>query len=214
MDLKRKIFTIGHSTVANTFFLKLLRQYKINCIVDVRSVPFSRHAPQFNKDELSKFLRKNRIRYVSMGQEFGARRGDLSLYTEAGYLDFEKTRNSNLFLHGVERIEKGISSGFSIALMCTEKLAIECHRSILVSKSFYDMGYEICHIQHDGNSYTHADLEMELIKHYFPNRNEINLFAGPEEDALSLREMVLAAYRYRNVEIGYKIHEEKETAQL
>ncbi|WP_371366125.1 hypothetical protein SRRS_06150 [Sporomusa rhizae] len=206
INSKQRIFTIGHSTVANTFFLKPLRQYGINCIVDVRSVPFSRHAPQFNKDELSKFLRKNGIRYVSMGQEFGARRDEVALYTEAGYLDFEKTRKSNRFLHGVERIEKGINCGFSIALMCTEKLAIDCHRSILVAKSFYDIGYDICHIQHDADSCTQQDLELELVKHYFPNRNAINMFTGPEEDSLSFREMVLAAYRYRNAEIGYQLH--------
>ncbi|BBB92470.1 MAG TPA: DUF488 domain-containing protein [Methylomusa anaerophila] len=214
MDSKQKLYTIGHSTVANTFFLKLLRQYEVNCIVDVRSVPFSRHAPQFNKDELSKFLRKNTIKYVSMGQEFGARRDDLTLYTEAGYLDFEKTRKSSLFLHGVERIEKGMHSGFSIALMCTEKMAIECHRSILIAKKFYDMGYDVYHIQHDENSYTHKDLELELVKHYFPNRNAINMFVGAEENALSFQEMVLAAYRYHNAEIGYKIHEETETVHL
>lgn len=214
MGSKQKLYTIGHSTVANTFFLKLLRQYEVNCIVDVRSVPFSRHAPQFNKDELSKFLRKNAIRYVSMGLEFGARRDDLTLYTEAGYLDFEKIRKSRLFLHGVERIEKGMYSGFSIALMCTEKMAIECHRSILVAKKFYDMGYDVCHIQHDENSYTHKDLELELVKNYFPNRNAINMFAGSEENALSFQEMVLVAYRYHNAEIGYKIQEEKETVHL
>jgi hypothetical protein len=76
------------------------------------------------------------------------------------------------------------------------------------------MGYDVCHIQHDENSYTHKDLEMELVKHYFSNRNTINMFAGPEENALSFQEMVLAAYRYHNAEIGYKIHEEKEIAEL
>ena len=85
-----EIYTIGHSSYTQEQFLELLLQYQINCIVDVRSIPYSKYASQFNKEEIKRFLKNRSIYYVFMGKELGARREDRNLYTNEGYLDFEK----------------------------------------------------------------------------------------------------------------------------
>ena len=99
-----------------------------------------------------------------MGDEFGARRDDQSLYSPSGYLDFERTRNSELFMRGIERINKGLEAGFTIALMCTEKWAIDCHRSISVGKGLTDVGFDVVHIDHDSRTMTQHEMEMVLLK--------------------------------------------------
>jgi uncharacterized protein (DUF488 family) len=210
MNTNNKIYTIGHSMVSNAFFLSLLRKYEISCVVDVRSVPFSRHAPHYNKEELSLFLARNSVRYVFMGDEFGARRNDPYLYPD-GYLNFEYTRKSALFLQGVERIKKGLHSGFTIALMCTEKQAIDCHRSILVAKGLSDAGFEVTHIGHDNKAMSQRDLEKELLKVYFP---ETNMFAEQMGEPMSEIEMIEETYRRKNLEIGFRGLEEKEAAHI
>lgn len=211
MNENKRIYTVGHSTVSDTVFLKLLQKFGVTCIVDVRSVPFSRYAPQFNKDELRRFLRQNNIQYVFMGEEFGARRYDRELYSDRGYLDFERTRKSKAFLRGIERIRKGVESGFTIALMCTEKQAIDCHRSIMVSKGLIDAGFQVLHIGHNQEITTQQIIEKELIKNYFP---ETNMFAEQLGEPLSEDQMIAEAYRRKNQEIGFKGNEDTEAARM
>lgn len=152
------IYTIGHSNASAEFFLRLLQKSGINCVVDVRSVPYSKHTPQFNQNELKRFLFNHDISYVPMGEEFGARREDLSLYTN-GYLDFEKTERSALFLKGIDRVKQGLKKAMIIAIMCTEKDPLECHRFSLVARAFRKHGMDVRHILHDENVVSHQELE-------------------------------------------------------
>lgn len=203
---RKILYTIGHSTVQAEMFLELLRKFEINCIADVRSTPYCRFAAHFNQDELKRFLHENGIRYVYMGKEFGARREERSLYHPDGYLDFEKTSQCANFRQGVERINNGVNSGYNIALMCTEKNAIDCHRNILVARNFYQNGFEVVNIAHDGVSITQEEIEQQLVDMYFPKRLEINLFATLEEaKPREYAELVEEAYRKRNADIGYRL---------
>ena len=214
MTEPKKIYTIGHSNVPNTFFLELLQKFNINCIADVRSTPYSRYVTQFNQDELKNFLRKNGIRYVFMGKEFGARREDKSLYHPEGYLDFEKTSQCALFKQGMDRIGKGIQDGFNIALMCSEKNAIDCHRSILVGRNFYRVGFEVSNITHDGENESQKQIEGQLVDLYFPKRLEISLFSDDlNSEPQNYEDMILEGYKRRNVDIGYRM-DEKEVSYM
>ena len=71
-----RLYSIGHSSQTQEEFLALLVQHGVNCIVDVRSVPASKYAPQFNQEVLKGFLKRNGVQYLSFGDEFGARRTD------------------------------------------------------------------------------------------------------------------------------------------
>lgn len=201
-----KVYTIGHTNHTLDDFLKLLKKNNINCIVDVRSTPYSKYTSQFNKKEIKTFLSINRIAYIHMGDEFGARRSDKELYTKEGYLDFDKTRRDAEFLKGVDRIKSGCKKGYNIALMCTEKDPIDCHRSIMVSKGLIDNNIEVEHIKDDGSIETQSQLEKRLLDKYFINREQVtfDIISGGN---LSEDEMIDLAYKKRNVEIGYEINE-------
>ena len=211
MDTKKNtVFTIGHSVLPIEEFLEIVKTYKIDCIVDVRSTPYSKYAPQYNKESLTETLSSQKVRYLSMGKEFGARREEKELYSKDGYLDFKKVRMSKSFLHGVERIKQGLDKGFVIALMCTEKNPVECHRTNMVAKGLHDNGIEIAHITHDKKIMTQQDMEKELLDKFFPERHQISIFEELEAPALTHAEMVEEAYARQNIEIGYRINSNME----
>lgn len=78
----RTLFTVGHSTHAADHFLDLLKRNGVTAIADVRSSPFSRHSPQFNRDRLSALLREHGIAYAFLGKELGARSQDPACYVD------------------------------------------------------------------------------------------------------------------------------------
>lgn len=212
ISTRNKLFTIGHSSHQLEYFFSLLKKQDINFLVDVRSVPFSKYTPQFNKEDLKKFLLGNGIYYLFMGQEFGARREDTSLYTDEGYLNFEKVAKSKLFNVGIERIITGIEKGFRIAFMCTEKDPVDCHRNILVARAFYKLNYAIDNILENGKIQDQASLEKRLLDMYFPDRMQQTLFDSGE--TMSDTELINEAYRLRNKDIGYRIVEERESITI
>lgn len=201
-----EIYTVGHTKHSIEAFVELIRAYRINCIVDVRSTPFSKYTPQFNENNLKLDLNKRGIYYIQMGKEFGARRINKNLYTPEGYLDFEKTRQDNEFLNGIERIKQGCNKGFKIALMCTEKDPFDCHRTIMVSKGLKDNGFKINHILPNKEVQSQERIEDRLLDKYYPDRFQIQLNIGKN---LTEDEMIEEAYRKRNKEIGYSIGDDE-----
>ncbi|WP_323444281.1 DUF488 domain-containing protein [Desulfitobacterium hafniense] len=202
-----RLYTVGHSLHSIEQFNKLLNSQAINCVIDVRSTPYSKYSPQFNTNELRKFLSINHKSYIFMGEEFGARRSEFSLYDIDGLLDFEKVIRSALFQAGVKRVKSGLNKGYKIAFMCTEKDPLDCHRSILVGRAFQDEEFEVLNIHEDGSVENQKSLEERLLDLYFPGRNQTSIF-DILEGGKSKEELVVEAYRLRNQEIGYKIGNE------
>lgn len=192
------IYTIGHSNHTLEDFIKLLKQHDIECIGDVRSSPYSKYADQFNRESLKYAIEENEMYYLFLGDSFGARPNDKSLYSR-GIVDFAKVVKSEAFQESGKRIENGLGKGYRIALMCSEKDPIDCHRTIMVSKYFWDKGYEIRHILSNGSLKSQDEVTNELVEKYFPNRNQFNLFQNIEEI-----DYVTEAYIKANLEIGYR----------
>lgn len=195
------LYSIGHSTHPVELLLYLLRMYEINYLLDVRSIPYSRYVEEYNRERFSDVLAKNGIKYWYMGKYFGARQEDISLYTQEKYLDFEKVRKSASFQNGIENVLKGLRDN-NIAMMCTEKNPMDCHRAIMVGKGFMDAGVEVKHILPDGSYLTQSDLERQMLNKYFPEYNQLSLF---QEENRSEKYYVEECYRIRNREIGYSI---------
>ena len=128
-----QLFTIGCSILSLDDFIRNLKINKINVIADVRSIPYSRITPQFNKENLQERLRKEHILYGEFSKEFGARRTEFCAY-EDNQVSFKKTMQLPAFLEGVKRIQKGLEMGYSIGLMCTEKNPLACQRFSLVAR--------------------------------------------------------------------------------
>lgn len=194
-----KCYTIGHSTNTVEKFIALLKKYNIKYLVDVRSTPYSKHAPQFNSETLKATLKSKGIIYGHMGKELGARYEDPNLLFSDGRVDFQKVRNTNTFQHGIERVINGIKHGNIIALMCSEKAPFECHRFCLVSYELSKRGVTILHILENGALVSNEQLEEKLLNKYKPDYNQMSLL-GPTK---SRRELIEECYIEHNKQIGY-----------
>ena len=202
-----KLYTIGHSLHSMDRFIELLNDYQINCVIDVRSTPFSKVAPQYNAAAINRTLNDNRKYYIFMGKEFGARRSEIELYDSNGLLDFEKVIKSSRFQLGIKRVNHGLQKGYTIAFMCTEKDPFDCHRSILVGRAFADEDVEVLNIHADGSLETQSELIERLLNLYFPNRNQASIFDLLEGEK-NTAALVHEAYILRNKDIAYKLEKE------
>lgn len=185
--------TIGHSVYPIDEFIALLKSNGINCIVDVRSSPYSRFASQYNREILNEELKKAGILYLFMGEALGARYEDSALLFEDGRVDFDRVRQTDTFKAGIGRVIDGLQKGYSISLMCSEKEPFDCHRFVLVSKALQEEGIEVRHITPDA-VILNSELEDRLFKKYKLSRHD--LFSSEEDN-------VAEAYRRRNLDIAY-----------
>lgn len=194
----KKLYTIGHSIYDITEFINILKKNNINTIVDVRSIPYSKFASQFNKETLKKNLKRENIDYIFMGDQLGARYNDKKLLFDDGKVDFKKVQKTTSFQNAIARLEIGISKGYNISLMCSEKEAFDCHRFVLISEFLTKNGIEVNHIYQD-KIITQKDLEGQLLKKYDKKIPKIDLF-NPD---ITLDEQISIAYKLRNQDIAY-----------
>ena len=199
MENRPIIYTVGHSTHQLDYFLELLKEYGVTCLIDVRSVAASSYNPQYNKEPLTSFLKRNGIQYLHFAEEFGARHNDPDLLDEEGKVDFAKVRKSWAFKNGVERIWQGLDKGFTISLMCSESEPFDCHRFSMVSIALDKDGFDVKHIMKDKTLKTNADLENQLLKKYDKKLPKPDMF-NPN---VTLDDQLKEAYRLRNKEIAF-----------
>lgn len=156
-----QIFTIGHSIHRLEQFIELLQKAGITAIADVRSLPYSRFNPQFNREALERMLKEQGIAYVFLGRELGARSDDPSCY-EKGRVRYDRLARTEIFQDGLQRVRKGAQS-HRVALMCAEKEPLECHRTLLVSRALEAQGVSVSHILADGRLESHPAAMDRLL---------------------------------------------------
>ena len=185
------LFTVGHSTHQLATFIEHLKQHKISAIADVRSQPYSRINPQFNRELLQSSLREVEISYVFLGRELGARSEDESCYV-AGQVQYNRLAQTALFQRGLQRLKKGVST-HRITLMCAEKDPLTCHRSILICRHLVEQGLTVQHILEDGRLESHDAAIARLLTEL-----------GIEQDLFRNNQDVIAdAYAQRGAQIAY-----------
>jgi uncharacterized protein (DUF488 family) len=143
-----ELYTIGHSNHSLERFTELLELHSIGALADVRSSPYSKFNPQFNRENLQKALREQQIAYVYLGRELGPRSDDPSCYRD-GKVQYSRLARTELFRKGIDRLRNGMKT-YRIALMCSEKDPIVCHRMILICRALRPEPVRICHILEDG----------------------------------------------------------------
>ncbi len=176
--MQNAIFTLGHSTHEIEKFIRLLKVHHITALCDVRSSPYSRFNPQFNRENLKISLRENGIKYVFLGKELGARSDDSACYKN-GKVSYDLLANSELFQSGIDRVIKG-SKDFKIALVCAEKDPLECHRTILVARELEKKGHCVIHILEDGTIEKNEEAVARLVKGFNSGQGD-DLFLTEEE---------------------------------
>lgn len=157
----RTLFTIGHSNHELDRFVELLRQHNVTAIADVRSSPYSRFNPQFNRDVLEISLQRRGIHYVFVGDELGARRSETECYVDRR-ARYDLIAKTPVFAEGLARIQGGLADR-QVALMCAEKDPLTCHRTILICRHLRGFAIEIAHILEDGSLESMDQAEDRLL---------------------------------------------------
>jgi uncharacterized protein (DUF488 family) len=187
-----EVLTIGHSTLPYERFLDHLINAGVTAVADVRTSPFSRHHPHFNKQALRNRLKSDKISYVFLGKELGGRPSDSSFYSN-GVADYEKMALSEEFKAGLNRVIEGAKK-YRVALMCSEHHPLDCHRCLLVGRALAKCGISVRHILSDGQVVAHATIEDLLLK--WSGSSADDLFA-PREERLD------EAYQSRSHKVAY-----------
>jgi uncharacterized protein (DUF488 family) len=187
-----EVLTIGHSTLPYERFLDLVRRANVNAIADVRSAPYSRQFPQFNRESLLSELRADGIAYVFLGKELGGRPSDRQFYCD-GVADYERMSQTVEFSKGLDRVLEGAKK-YRIALMCSERDPLDCHRCLLVGRALAQRGVRMSHILGDGRVVSHSTIEDKLLE--LSGRNTDDFFALPSE-------RLATAYRERARRVAF-----------
>jgi len=151
------IYTIGYGNRSIEEFTRLLRQYEIQFLIDVRSRPYSRFNAKFSKDALERQLKEASIRYVFMGDTLGGRPNDSTCYQD-GNVAYAKVREKPFFQSGIERIHIAWEKQLRVALMCSEIKPQECHRSKLIGRTLTEQGIDVRHIDEAGLLKTQTEI--------------------------------------------------------
>jgi uncharacterized protein (DUF488 family) len=199
--MKLTVYTIGHSTQSAEELVAALKQAGITAVGDVRSRPYSRFNPQYNRETLKATLKSADIAYVFLGDQLGARTEDTSCYRD-GKVQYDLLAQTDSFREGLERVEKG-AGRWRIALMCAEKDPVQCHRTILVARHLSERGIDVQHILPGGELESHAEALKRL-------KRQLHL---PEQDLfLSADELDAQAYRVQGERIAYRDDNDDEAA--
>jgi len=177
--MARSIYTIGHSTRTLDQFQNLLRRNRIELLIDVRTVPRSRHVPHFNSDALERALKQTRIEYRHFKSLGGLRKPDKDSintgWRNAGFRGFADYMQTEKFQRGVAEVLSWASKK-RLALMCAEAVPWRCHRS-LIADVLVVRRWQVWHIISDSSSNSHeltpfAVVESDRI--IYPKTNGAN----------------------------------------
>ena len=145
------IYTVGHSNIELEGFVNLLSG--IEAVVDVRSIPFSRYAPQFSMQNIKEKLEAAGIRYIFMADEdignvLGGKPRDEDCY-ENGKIVYEKVIKRSWYHEGISKLVE-LANKRKVAIMCSEEDPSKCHRHHLITQSLLEEGVTVFHIRGDG----------------------------------------------------------------
>jgi uncharacterized protein (DUF488 family) len=130
-----KLYTIGHSTHTLQEFFDILHAHQIKQIIDVRTIPKSRHVPWFNETELEVSLRKEKIDYTHLPKLGGLRRttkNSINMgWHNASFRGFADYMQTPEFFEGLKELNRLIRKDHNVAIMCAEAVPWRCHRSLI-----------------------------------------------------------------------------------
>jgi uncharacterized protein (DUF488 family) len=131
---QKLLFTIGHSTHSIAEFIALLNAHGIRHLVDVRSIPKSRHVPQFNSDALASSLASARIAYThikALGGRRHSRKESINTgWRNASFRGYADYMATSQFAEGLAELIR-IAGTTPTAIMCAEAVPWRCHRSLI-----------------------------------------------------------------------------------
>jgi len=191
--MNETLYTVGHSNRTLEGFLSAIKSHGITAVADVRSQPYSRMHPHFDREALAASLKAQGIAYVFLGKELGARTPDATCYVD-DKVQFDRLARTAAFKEGLERVREGMKQ-YRLALLCAEREPLACHRTILVSRELSLRGLKIRHILSATEAEEHEQTTERLLHEL--DMGEGNLFLGREE-------LIADAYRMQAQRIAYE----------
>lgn len=175
------VFTAGHSNHSRERFAEeLLRPHGIAVLADVRSAPYSRFAPDFDREALRSFLAARDVRYVYFGDELGGRPSDPACY-EDGRVRYDRVARTAWFRRGLDKLLAEAAS-HRVAVMCSEKEPLNCHRTLLVAQALDRRGVGVEHILVDGSLASHAAVVDDLLSRHDLGDAQLELFPRTRDE--------------------------------
>lgn len=173
------IYTIGHSTHSEEEFVLILKNYNIEVVVDVRSYPGSKYVPQFNKENMEKWLPQNGIKYIHMldlgGRKSKRKEIDESLINGWKSVAFRNYAGYSLtkeYEEGIDRLIE-LAKKNCVCYMCAESVPWRCHR-LIISNTLVSKSVDVYHIMTEKKTILHeigmygAKVEMKEGKLIYP----------------------------------------------
>lgn len=141
------MYTIGHSNINQESFIQILVLFKIQLLVDIRSSPYSKFVPHFNRENLKTALKDHNIKYMFLGDKIGGK-PKYKKYYQNGKVNYDLIAKSQSYKDGINKIIE-FKSGEDIVLMCSEEDPYNCHRHNLITQTLVKKGLEVVHIRKD-----------------------------------------------------------------
>ena len=157
-----EIYTIGHSNHTVESFIALLRKHAIEVLMDVRSQPYSRHVPHFNRETLAHVLQEEGFTYEHRGDRLGGRPTDEGFLLADGSVDYDRVRASKKDFQQALGELLALAQERRVALMCAEGDHRRCHRGQLIAPALLARDVTVLHIQPDGSLIDAASESRQL----------------------------------------------------
>jgi uncharacterized protein (DUF488 family) len=158
-----RLYTIGHSNIEPGEFIRRVKQFHVELLVDVRSKPYSRYVPHFNKEEIEHLCRSNGIKYLFLGDLLGGKPEDDSVTGKRMKVNYDLLAKKDYFLSGIDTLLDLVSK-YHACLMCSEAQPDKCHRSLLLGPVLEERGVEVLHILPDGTAIDSEQLKLRVSK--------------------------------------------------
>ena len=139
------IYTIGHSNINQEDFIEILSLFKIQILVDVRSSPYSKFVPHFNRENIKTALIGSNIKYIFMGHQIGGKPKDKKYYQD-GKVNYNLIAKTGRFKEGIDKIIE-LNKDDDLVLMCSEENPYKCHRHSLITQILVKKGLKVIHIR-------------------------------------------------------------------
>lgn len=167
---QQPIYTIGYGAREIDRFIAVLKKYRVDFLIDIRSRPYSRYKPEFSKQALQRTLQQNDIRYVFMGDTLGGQPEDPDCYREDGMVDYDRIRKKEFYEQGIGRLRQAYQNQLRVVLMCSEGKPEMCHRCKLIGESLGDEQIDVAHIDENDQLISQLDALLRL------NKGQLSLF--------------------------------------
>jgi uncharacterized protein (DUF488 family) len=144
-----RVLTVGHSNHPVERLVALLAQHGVGVLVDVRSQPYSRFAPRFNRENLQPVVTNAGLRYLFLGEELGGRQLGKIASLQDRLAAYEQVSSAGRFQHGLDLVLEAADRE-TVAILCAEEDPTECHRRVWVARALRERGADVFHIRGDG----------------------------------------------------------------